>query len=265
MDKGQLLRLSENPDFISGIFNYCDRWCAHCAFTSRCLLYATERELFPNARSHDISNEEFWVGMHHSFELAMELVNDHARAQGIDLTGLDLSGERSRLDSSRQQAEEHPLVQAAKQYATMAAEWLTLNTQLFNEKEGELTKDLALNIGNTGSAAGDIHEAMEVIRWYQHLIRVKLMRALEGEEPELEAEEDEETGEYPRDSDGSAKVALIAIDRSIRAWGKLQRHFGDQMDSVVDILVHLSRLRASAENHFACARSFVRPGFNQDV
>ncbi|MCB0550950.1 MAG: hypothetical protein KDD19_25495 [Phaeodactylibacter sp.] len=30
---------------IPGIYNYCDRWCERCSFTSRCLLYAQEQEL----------------------------------------------------------------------------------------------------------------------------------------------------------------------------------------------------------------------------
>ena len=31
--------------FIVGIFNYCDRWCERCPFTSRCRLFATLAEI----------------------------------------------------------------------------------------------------------------------------------------------------------------------------------------------------------------------------
>src|SRR5262245_59347953 len=31
--------------FIVGIFDYCDRWCETCAFTSRCRLFADVAEL----------------------------------------------------------------------------------------------------------------------------------------------------------------------------------------------------------------------------
>lgn len=44
MDKKRLLEMAENPDFIPGIYNYCDRWCERCAFTSRCLTYAALQE-----------------------------------------------------------------------------------------------------------------------------------------------------------------------------------------------------------------------------
>ncbi len=33
MDKEQLKKLAKDPKFISGIYNYCDRWCERCAFT----------------------------------------------------------------------------------------------------------------------------------------------------------------------------------------------------------------------------------------
>jgi len=42
MKKTQLADLADNPVFISGIYNYCDRWCERCALTSRSFLYATE-------------------------------------------------------------------------------------------------------------------------------------------------------------------------------------------------------------------------------
>ena len=65
---------------------------------------------------------------------------------------------------------------------------------------------------------GSLKDAVEVIRWYQHLIHARLMRAVRGE---LE-ERSEFPDEFPKDSDGSAKVALIAIDRSIAAWGTIR-------------------------------------------
>lgn len=42
-----------------------------------------------------------------------------------------------------------------------------------------------------------------------------------------EVEDDEEIGEFPRDSDGSAKVALVGVDRSIGAWGELHIELPD--------------------------------------
>jgi hypothetical protein len=30
--------------FISGIYNYCDRWCERCRFTAHCRVFATEQK-----------------------------------------------------------------------------------------------------------------------------------------------------------------------------------------------------------------------------
>ncbi len=63
-----LIDLAGNPDFISGIYNYCDRWCERCPFTSRCLLYATENEEPDDPASRDIRNAEFWQKVESIFE-----------------------------------------------------------------------------------------------------------------------------------------------------------------------------------------------------
>jgi hypothetical protein len=67
---------------------------------------------------------------------------------------------------------------------------------------------------------------------------------------------------FPKDSDGSAKIALIAIDRSIAAWGQMRQHLPQREDNILDILVHLDRLRRKTETVFPNAKAFVRPGFD---
>jgi len=63
MDKEELKNMANNPDFIPGIYNYCDRWCERCAYTSKCFLFATEKKQFPDDGAKDISNEAFWKRM----------------------------------------------------------------------------------------------------------------------------------------------------------------------------------------------------------
>ncbi len=85
------------------------------------------------------------------------------------------------------------------------------------------------------------------------------MRAVRGELDE----EPEDFDEYPKDSDGSAKVALIGIERSIAAWGEIRSHFPLQDDEVLEMLVHLEQLRRKVEKAFPDARAFIRPGFDK--
>jgi hypothetical protein len=57
-------------------------------------------------------------------------------------------------------------------------------------------------------------------------------------------------------------VALIGIDGSIVPRAKLRAHFPERGDGILDILVHLDRLRRLAQETFPRARAFKRPGFD---
>ena len=85
------------------------------------------------------------------------------------------------------------------------------------------------------------------------------MRAVRGNIEEKE----ERCDEFASDSDGSAKVALIAIDRSIAAWAVIQHYMTDYGQEVIDIIAFLDGLRQAVEETFPNARSFIRPGFDE--
>ena len=104
-----------------------------------------------------------------------------------------------------------------------------------------------------------LDELVEIIFWYHHFIYVKLMRAVRGalgNTPEI-------LEDFPKDSDGSAKVALIAIDRSMAAWGCLNDCFPSHRPQILAIIQHLECLRRRVEIVFPQARNFVRPGFDE--
>jgi hypothetical protein len=69
--------------------------------------------------------------------------------------------------------------------------------------------------------------------------------------------------DYPKDSDGSAKVALIAIDRSMAAWTHMYNYFLNLQDQILAVLAQLDRLRKRVETIFPEARNFIRPGFDE--
>jgi hypothetical protein len=265
MNKIQLHKMAENTDLIPGIYNYCDRWCERCAFTHRCMTYGLEKEMFPDQESREISNGKFWEELHHSFNLTLELLKEFGKEQGIDPDEIAFEAEKGKQEERRTEADESPAAKAAKRYSNMVSEWIERNEDFLKEREKVLTRELELGIAEPEATAASIIDALEVIRWYQMQITVKLVRALEGEYVLKETMEDEEMCDILKDSDGSAKVALIGIDRSVGAWGDLQNHFPEQSDSIMNVLVHISKLRANIEGLFPHARRFVRPGFDQEV
>jgi len=58
-----------------------------------------------------------------------------------------------------------------------------------------------------------------------------------------------------------AKPHIEAV-QSIGAWGVVREHCPEATDGILDILVHLERLRKGIEKAFPDARTFRRPGFD---
>src|SRR2546422_9635312 len=87
VNKDELIELAENPDLISGIYNYCDRWCERCPFTSRCMVYATERaeSISDDPESQDINNAKFWQKLEGIFRETHALILEWAEEMGVDL------------------------------------------------------------------------------------------------------------------------------------------------------------------------------------
>ncbi|NOY38580.1 MAG: hypothetical protein GXO83_13520 [Chlorobi bacterium] len=260
MDKEDVKRIINNPGFIPGVYNYCDRWCERCPLTSRCANYATGEEFFPGSEEQGIHNERFWEQLGEVFRVTMEMLKEMAEERGIDLDSLDTSEYEEEHEKILEEAKTHPCVVAADKYAKRVDDWFDTKKKLYVEKGESLQKQVELGLTGSdpfGEAEG-LKNATDVIRWHQYQIYVKLMRAMTG----LLEGVPEIIKDMPKDSDGSAKVALIGIDRSIGAWGAIRGYFPTEEDEILDILVHLERLRRMTEETFPGARAFVRPGFD---
>lgn len=243
MSPKRLIDVANNPDHISGIYNYCDRWCERCPLTSRCLVYATETE--EPSESNDIRNEMFWRQIGHTLTEVRELIPEWAK-HALDL---NQAQEENTVRRRSRQVDHDPLAKAGKRYANDASDWFR-----------ELDHATAPPTSPTDAGRRlPFEDAREVIQWYQYQIAVKTMRALSARIDEHAMD----PAECLRDSDGSAKVALIGIDRSIAAWRLMQLSLPEREGSIVPLLLQLERLRQGIEKHFPEARAFVRPGFDE--
>src|ERR1051326_5408985 len=133
MRRRTLTDLANNPDLISGIYNYCDRWCERCPLTSRCLVYATEQEdnSFPG---NDLRNEVFWQKLSAVLQETRGMIVEWAREAGMDLNSS--AGEDTfRQNKKRQLVDNHPLTKAGKQYANSASDWFRELDQAYEVPE----------------------------------------------------------------------------------------------------------------------------------
>lgn len=260
MDKKKLIDLAKDKRFIKGIYNYCDRWCERCPHTLKCLNYFIVKEEFADPETRDLDSEAFWNRLSGILAESLELINEKAAVEGLDLNSLHLDKLEEKNHLVMGAAEGHDISRAAKAYSRMTEEW-------FNEAE---ILSVKAEKGDSGSLLvpenkyiyqnDEMEDALKVVSWYQNQIYAKLIRAISSRIEE-DAKISEGSDKYARDSDGSAKVALIGIDRSISAWGIIHNHFPNP--DIRHIIANLDRLRGRIEKDFPDARAFIRPGFDR--
>jgi len=97
--------------------------------------------------------------------------------------------------------------------------WFKSTEDSFKQKATEIDSRLGMELpaDNPEAEWQDLHNAMEIVQWYFAFIAVKLRRAVHQLLLPLDLDEDD-IENIPSDSDGSAKIALIGMDRSIAAW-----------------------------------------------
>ena len=233
-------KISKNN--ISGIFNYCDRWCERCPFTSRCANYSLGKEL--QLENNDLSNEEFWDNMDALYAANLELLKEIIREHEIDLTDEidDIVIDRKQKDS--------PLFKLADKYAKNIYNWLNENSSSIEKTVSRMTVDDKKNVVT-------LHDAIEIIQWYCFFIPAKLRRALSG------WDENSHDSEMTYDNNGSAKIALVAVDRSVEAFSVLITNTNENQDDYLYFINILLKIKKLTERTFPNARSFIRPGFDE--
>ena len=230
--------------FIDGVYNYCDRWCERCPLTARCRLFAMEAEFEAAAESHDPENAAFWD----SLELTLE------QAEGDDEFDFELDeAELEEIGRQREelerQKEEHSLFVESYDYATKVKAWFDARRDRFGAKGAD---------SGRSSETVRLSDTVDVIHWYCFQIGAKSARALSTLLEEGPYAGDEEL----YDANGSAKVALLGIERSLAAWMLLSRIVPEEKASIRPHVARLQRLRLQLGDLFPNARAFVRPGFD---
>jgi hypothetical protein len=250
---------------IPGIYNYCDRWCERCTFTSRCAVF--ENELDAPEGSNDMDNQAFWDRLAENFSKARDILKQAAEHYNIDLKAIAQEANDIDLKQKiiRQESRDHPIGQLSFQYSKLSMDWLKRQPGMLDKLE-EMKSDLTIGVETIEEGKAKIaliKDSLAIIKWYETFIHVKLMRALTGKANATDDTFGElEDSAYGSDSDGSAKIALIGIERSMSAWVKLFELLPQYEDEFLTILGLLDKLKKLAIEEFPKAMSFRRPGFD---
>jgi hypothetical protein len=238
-----------DPRFILGIHNYCDRWCERCTLSSRCTVFARSSE-----KPEGSTVDEALESVKEAFAETIAMLQQKADELGIDLDGEPQPDDLARKRAVGQALDAHPLRRAAVEYARAASAWLAKHAG--PGPSHDRPEPAHAQPVREGAPLLRRDEAIAIIGRYHFQIATKLMRALS-----FEAVLADESDAVQTDANGSARVALLGIERSVEAWFELV-HCARGTEEILRIIDALNALRADVEQVFPDARRFVRPGFD---
>jgi len=241
--KNTIENLKPNAENITGIFNYCDRWCEKCLFTDRCTNYQFEKEL--GFYDENTDKEELLEDV--SAILSGTLSFLRSKIDEMDIDGTDYQGVR---DYEFNQAADYPISIKAREYMISLGDWLEENYNYFS--------DIASNLWNSSQKNfTEFNDQLEIIGWYMTIIPVKIVRALN---PKDELEDDEF---YQYDRNGTGKLVLVCIDKSLAAFSILFEKLSKKQDEILNFLSTLSKIKSEIEKEIPNAKKFIRPGLDE--
>jgi hypothetical protein len=229
-------------DRIEFISEYCDRWCERCAFTNRCSAYAVEAALAMCEGDFEAAIE-LAVGAPRPVNEAEGRTGHGERLADYHPTEQELAAIGREIEDREERIDESPLTTGAVVMSTLAGQCLEKHRKPLEDHQHR-----------------SVREAFEIASWDCHLIGAKLHRALSGQD-EAACGGSIETDPIQNDGNGSAKVALLSMDRSIAAWTTIAITTADP--DATAIAHRLQALLLEVERTFPHARKFVRPGFDE--
>jgi hypothetical protein len=226
-------------DFISA---YCDRWCDRCQFTERCSSFAVEQAV--GMCEGDVeAGIELAIGApppRTEAEAERRKQRDEEIAAIPEPTGEEMKAFEREEEQRDERINGTSLTSASMRVALLSRRWL---------------KDHAARLAK--SASRELVEALEVARWDSTLIAAKVHRAQHGYDDRQRMSLGHR---IQNDWNGSAKVALISIVRSIGAWQVIADATGDP--DARQVATELQTLQQEVEKQFPAAWKFRRPGFD---
>lgn len=225
--------------FIPGVYNYCDGWCSACRLSSRCRIYADmqadDAEDPPLAWSEQLA---------HWFERALNRVRAKSEEAGIDFAEIDVASAKLQDTAPVVSFEHARLISRARAYEEAAFIW-----QKQRPAEPRSDDELSPSVPT------------DVVDYFAPVIASKVARAIRSfadEQGSLFRDDDAR-----KDSDGSAKVAILGAERSRSAWADLRDSGLVSNDAVDDFDAGLTWLIEELDRVFPRARHFVRVGFDE--
>ena len=255
--------MNSKPDNILSVHNYCDRWCERCRFVDRCAVGSSEKLLAAElemdlAMTEEKRNEIMWNHVADSFAEAGRLLEKMIAEAGLDIEEIKRDAKENPYVAPKLTKHQEATKELTKNYGMAVHDWIKNKPALF-EPEALMSRVL-VQPEDPDKFMAKTKDAIETVNWFGFFISVKSQRAISGKQ-----EDDYEEAEDMLQSDfnGSAKIALIAVGRSIEAWEFLLKAFPEMEADIIGYLAQLQKISRYLLIEFPDAQKFIRPGFDE--
>lgn len=240
-------------NLISSIYNYCDRWCEHCEFTQACAIYVQELE-------RGTLEPDGLILMGQSIERVSEylkevstLIND--LKEKLEAYELETEDNEFELSDDLMYFNLNPFQELIDQTLEF---FQNLDTWFLNQVDNMDRIRVQLLSSGTLEEFHAFDYACELIQRYGFLVAVKTERAL------FNYTNKELVDPIQNDENGSAKTALIAVDKIKKELVYLMSYLVDEEDVILDALAFLSSYSKQLSQIFPQWNEFKRPGFDDN-
>lgn len=249
----------KSDNTIPAIHNWCDRWCERCVFIERCAIGITELKRWQ--RDKPMTDEEIWSEVSNNFREALGMLDEMLREAGLDPE--EVANQPLPEPDPDLEALEKEIWDKGMRYFKAVDAFFKNNKDFFAEKGVEIQRRSAMDMPIDFDTLNSLADAIEIIQQYAAFIGVKARRAISGRDNMFDTEI---WGDPPHQSDanGSAKITILTIERSLGAWEMIRKQWPEKTDEIIDILLQISALRRQMEQLFPDWQKFVRPGFDTE-
>jgi hypothetical protein len=227
------------PGTIAGVYNYCNRWCERCRFTTRCGVFRS------SAGEQAAGAQDVVRPLAAGAAQVLETIREGAERFGVDLSMTD-------EESAAIVQEEDRVTEAAK------ADPVVLQAREYSHLAWPIVRALRPVLDARGDAIA--LDALSVIEALMLPVASKTYRAIRSEMDPWTDRTDP-----ARDALGSAKIARLMIADSRHAWRVLMQVGRAAADGVpAKLVAALDDVDAHLARRFPTAMQFIRPGFDTE-
>jgi hypothetical protein len=226
---------------ISGIYNYCFRWCERCPFTDRCGNYQLLDELDEDHHRKEV--QRVFRQVPKFFSDALSSLKRSCERANYDWAAIKFEVDKEEVGPPEIGLRE--LDQLSRQFTVALLRWV-----------GEYRNQVK---------PASWHDAQEVLQWYGALLSSKTHRAVNSiEEPWPDMPADNSAEGITSDGNGTAKIALLAMARCLGALSVMLEEPAGFEEELLTFTLDILRMQQSLRHFYPYVNAFERVAFDEE-